>query len=565
MADLEVLLDPAREARTQECPAGRAGLLLKYLLLFLAVLSVIVYVMLACLRMDYPYELEWMEGGIVDHIRWILAGRSLYVEPSLEFIPNIYGPVYFYLGAGLCKIMGVGFFPLRLISFVSSLGCFWLIGRIVRRETGQWTWAIISVGLYAASFRATGAWMDIARVDSLFLLLALAAIYLLRFRTDTGSMVIAGILMTLSFLTKQAALFIALPLVLYTLLACRGWARVAFGVTFLGLVFATTRLCDAATGGWYSYYLLNLPGQHRFIPIIWAGFWSVDIGKNAPIALAMTFFAAILGRFIRSRREVGFYAMLLIGMVGSAYLSRIHEGGGENVLMPALAALAISFSLGAVTLLSAFDVSAGNGSAGNGPAIRRALLAAVYLAGIWQFVILAYLPGQQVPRNRDRRSGDAMIKTLARLNGDVLMMEHGFLQTLTGRNTFHVHASALWGIFQGTDTKLISRLRDDFRQAIVTGKYDAIVLDEMRDGKPEYLQEFGKKYDIPFRDFKGPSFLELFRPEIEQNYQCIGPMFPNDSVFWPVTGWAVRPGQIYVRKDKIVATNLPSASQPTAR
>ena len=132
---------------------GRAAWILRYILLAMAVLYIGVYVTVACLRMRYPYELEWMEGAAVDHVRWILSGRPLYVEPSLEFTPFIYTPLYFYLAAAVSKVLGVGFLPLRLVSFLASLGCLWLIGRFVQRETGSWTWGIVRRG---CSRRRTG-------------------------------------------------------------------------------------------------------------------------------------------------------------------------------------------------------------------------------------------------------------------------------------------------------------------------------------------------------------------------------------------------------------------------
>ena len=565
MADLGLLPDRTAEAQPQTGPAGWAAGALKCLLLFLSVVSVVTYIVVACLRMGYPYELEWIEGGMVDHIRWILSGRGLYVEPSLAFVPNYYGPLYLYLGAGLCKIMGVGFLPLRLISFVSSLGCFWMIASLVRRETGGWTWAIVSAGLFAASYRVTGAWMDIARIDSLFLFLALAAVCLVRFRRDTPGLIAAGLLMGLSFLTKQSALCIAAPLVVYALLANKGWSRLAFAATFVGLVAVTTVLFDACTDGWYSRYIFGLPNQHRYIKMVWVTFWWQDIGKNLAVAATMTIFAAALGARIRPRRDLLFYGMLLAGMIGTSWLSRLHEGGYDNVLMPAAAALAIGFALGASRLLSAFQAASAAGpvSAGDAPAIHRTLLGALCLAGIWQFILLAYVPGQQVPSKADRRAGDAMVKTLAKLDGDVLMPEHGFLHTLAGRNTFHAHAGALWAVVQGTDKELTDALLGGFRRAIQTRQYDVLVLDELRGGKPDFVRELAEKHGLRADQVKGPGFLELFRRDIEDNYQCIGSLFRRDDVFWPVTGVPIRPGQVYVRKDKAAGLSLPGF--PAAR
>ena len=86
--------------------------LLKYILLASAAYYVVVYLVIVCSRIAYPYELEWMEGGSVDHVRRILAGQPLYIRPSLSFTPFIYTPLYFYVSAAVAKCIGIGFTPL---------------------------------------------------------------------------------------------------------------------------------------------------------------------------------------------------------------------------------------------------------------------------------------------------------------------------------------------------------------------------------------------------------------------------------------------------------------------
>ena len=36
-------------------------------------------------RITYPFELEWMEGGSLEHLMRVLRGERLYLRPSLEF------------------------------------------------------------------------------------------------------------------------------------------------------------------------------------------------------------------------------------------------------------------------------------------------------------------------------------------------------------------------------------------------------------------------------------------------------------------------------------------------
>jgi hypothetical protein len=49
-----------------------------------------------------------VRGTSVDLVRRILSGQSIYVAPSIDFIPHLYAPLYFYVAAALSRILGVG-------------------------------------------------------------------------------------------------------------------------------------------------------------------------------------------------------------------------------------------------------------------------------------------------------------------------------------------------------------------------------------------------------------------------------------------------------------------------
>ena len=86
-------------------------------LLFTAVLS----------RFSYPYDLEWMEGGMLNHAARISDGAGIYVEPSVDFIPYLYTPLYPGLLAAFEPIFGISYQTGRAISILSIvaivIGC----------------------------------------------------------------------------------------------------------------------------------------------------------------------------------------------------------------------------------------------------------------------------------------------------------------------------------------------------------------------------------------------------------------------------------------------------------
>src|SRR5207302_2694739 len=135
-----------------------------------ALLPVGAYLWVALHRLGYPFELEWLEGGAVGIVQRAAAGHGLYVQPSLHYVPWPYPPMYFWTSAAVAHVTGVGFLALRLVSFTASLATFVVIYILVRSGTSDRVAGVCAVGLYAATFRLSGAWLDLGRVDSLFLL-----------------------------------------------------------------------------------------------------------------------------------------------------------------------------------------------------------------------------------------------------------------------------------------------------------------------------------------------------------------------------------------------------------
>lgn len=241
---------------------------------------ILVFLVLGFIRIQYPFELEWIEGAFLDQVRWIAAGNFPYRAPSLEFIPTSKTPLYFYLAAGFYRIFPSGFFGPRLLSYLSTLGIYFFLFKVVHEETGSRTAGILSAGIYAASFRFTGAWMDLAKTDSLALFLLIGAYWLgKRGEKSIWPQVVSGILFALAYFTKQIALPVILGVALASLIGSwgRSWpqwlaAALAGALVFLGL--------ELFSEGWFSFYTISTSIRHerslnfnnfweRFAPVMW--------------------------------------------------------------------------------------------------------------------------------------------------------------------------------------------------------------------------------------------------------------------------------------------------------
>jgi len=84
-------------------------------------LQVILLIVAMFGRIAYPYDLEWMEGGLLHHAARIADGSGIYVAPSVDFIPYLYTPLYPGLLAAISDITGISYVVGRTISVLSTL------------------------------------------------------------------------------------------------------------------------------------------------------------------------------------------------------------------------------------------------------------------------------------------------------------------------------------------------------------------------------------------------------------------------------------------------------------
>ncbi|MBN2346312.1 MAG: glycosyltransferase family 39 protein [Candidatus Aminicenantes bacterium] len=487
--------------------SGRSAKVLKAILAGAGVLYVAAYLLTALARIAYPYELEAMEGGMVDHVLQLLGGGTLYGPPSLGFVPYAYPPLYFYLAAALTRLLGAGFLPLRLISLAASLGVMVLVYSFVRRETRQRSWAFVAAALFAATYRLSDAWLDLARIDSLYLLLILLFAFLVRFHSGRGGFTAPALVLLLAFLTKQSAPMIALPLLAYAV-----FFEKRRGAWLLGLSAALTAgavwIMNLVHHGWYTYYIFDLTGQRwaqKVVPRRIAGFWTDDMLKPLGVALFL-FLAFLLFEWgSEGKKRFFFYAAFAAGMIGSAWFSRLEYGAYGNALLSAHAMLAIGFGLG----ISRFWGAAA------APAFRTFLFAAALV----QLALLAYNPLPLVPDAADRRAGDHLVRTLKALPGDVMVPGHGFLTHMAGKRRF-AHEVALKNLTRIDRGPVGAALEREVEQAIAGRRFAALVLDT-------------------------PNW---FRPVLERGYEFRRAVFPDRAHFWPVSGTRRRPNLIYLPK-----------------
>ena len=488
----------AEEGSGQRAAAGArlaaAGPRLAAAGLALAVIGV--YLTIALSRLTYPFTIEWLESNSLVEVHRILAGQQLYTAPSVGYVPDGYPPLYFAVSAAVARVLGPSYLPLRLVSLVSSLACFALLGRLVQRETGRAGAGIAAAGVLAATYFATGTWFDVGRVDSLFLALSVAGLYAARWMQRTRGAVTAGVLLAAAFLTKQNGL--AEGAAVLAALACgpRPRRRLAVPATLsYAIVLAVSTLVLGVTSrGWYLYYVFEQMGEQPLKDAAIVQFWTVSL---LPV-LGFAVCAAVLG----ARRTPLVLIAGCAALVVEGYAALVHGGGTSNDLLPSclavalLAGLAMGGTPGGLMADGADRLARGRiagwrtGQAGGWVAAAAGGLVIAQLAVLFS----GFRPDQVIPVTADRAVGARLTAGVRALGGTVAVPADPGLDLIAGRPAV-AHQGAVADVLRATDQAAITSFTRSAARAVAMQRFSAIIVELNTDlnGFPADLDRYYRR------------------------------------------------------------------------
>src|SRR5262245_7971222 len=77
--------------------AERVSDLLQGLLLVISAISIGAFLIAALFRLSYPFPLQVTEAPALREVERVLRGELIYVAPTLDYVPLVYGPLLTYL------------------------------------------------------------------------------------------------------------------------------------------------------------------------------------------------------------------------------------------------------------------------------------------------------------------------------------------------------------------------------------------------------------------------------------------------------------------------------------
>ena len=410
--------------------------------------------------LNYPFHLEWMEGQIIDVVQRVVDGKPLYTPPAIEYVPFIYTPLYYYVSAFAALFTGVDFFPARLVSFLSAIGIGAIMYAWLRKENVARLQSLVAAGLFFATYKLSGRWFDVARIDSFFLLLTLSGLFVFFHYHGRKTCILAGMLLAAAFFTKQAAVMMAVPVLLAWLLI--DWRKsVMTGGVMALLILAGCAVLYWQSDGWFYFYAFEIPAGHPWNELQLWRFWSHEILK--PLGVLCLLAIILTWRLCASdKKKACAYAALAIGLIGGSYVMRLHSYSYLNVLMPAHAALALLAGL-SLPYLAALH--------------KKWLMSAAYMALAVQLAVLAYHPLKLIPTQEDVRMGAEFLNEIAKVPGDIFMPELQFVQTRVGKKSyaFGMAAADLFRSELGKKNYIKNDLRFHLSTALRNQEFAAIM------------------------------------------------------------------------------------------
>jgi hypothetical protein len=387
-------------------------------------------------RVSFPLDLEWMEGGVLVHAQRVAQGQPLYVKPSLDFIPFLYTPFYYVVLAGLSKLLPLGYTLARTVSLVSFAGALALLLVGALREAAPARLprllalliGLAGAGGVTAGFEFSGAFFDLARSDSLLLLLEAGALAAAAWGEGWPSAAAAGVAMALAFLTKQTGPVVGVGIGLGLLVA--DWRRALVYGAVSGLLMGLGLLyLVKASDGWFWTYIFKLHQSHPFRfdtlhstpPVMWKHAWPAVLAL-----LGATGGLALAGRLRRQDAVLWGAALagIAAGVLGFATMWAWPNAFIPTVYFPLFAAAALT------ARLVAHAVEAQKAGAG-----------AVAVICVLNLAVQSAKQGQpnfkeHMPTAADRAAAGRFLQTVRALPGDGFIPFHPFYSVLAQKRPF---------------------------------------------------------------------------------------------------------------------------------
>jgi hypothetical protein len=476
---------------------GRAKSTLSSHLPFLPfiVLSTWIFVVLArvfLLRLSYPLDLEWMEGGILTHALRLGRGQPLYAEPSVDFVSFLYTPLYPAVLCVLSKIFGLSYMLGRAVSILAFSGALVFLVAAVRGIAQQYesdelpavatTAGLLGAAAVCLAFPFCGAFYDLVRCDSLWLFLVSAGLYSCSPGRSMPRIVLGALLLVLGFFTKQTAA----PFMVAAAASVALTSGIKPGLVFSAVAFGSTTTAilvgQYLTDGWLWIYIYRLHQSHgTLFERIWPETPSIlfDYGFMLLVPIAACLLFVALRRRL-SRRLFHWASMAATGLA-TAVVGSATPGAYDNAYIPAVyfgallsAACAVELPALAAGLRASTDGAVWSTGERHRPWLGSLRIFSLLGLGLLSaHAMIRWLdPSPHVPNQQDRAEARRFLAYLTEQGPEIFVPCHPFYSVLAGGRG-HLHIMGIndvyvWPRTITSDPDRDAAIKDRFRRSVMS-------------------------------------------------------------------------------------------------
>jgi hypothetical protein len=473
-----------------------ASLRSRYLLFLpFIVLSGWVFVVLArvfLLRLSYPLDLEWMEGGTLTHALRLARGQPLYAEPSVDFVSFLYTPLYPAVLCLLSKIFGLSYVLGRAVSILAFSGALVFLVAAVRGVAQQFeseelpavatTAGLLGAAAVCLAFPFCGAFYDLVRGDSLWLLFVSAGLYSCSPGRSTRRIVLGALLLVLAFFTKQTAA----PFMVAAAVAVALTSGIKRGLVFSAVAFGSTATAiligQYLTNGWLWIYIYRLHQSHETLfERIWPETPRVllDYGFVLLVPIAACLLVVAVRR--RLSRRLFYWACMAVTGVATAAVGSATQGAYDNAYIPAVyfgallsAACAVELPALAAGLGASTDGTVWSMGGGHRPWLGSLRVFSLLGLGLLSsHAVIRWMdPSPLVPSQQDRAAARRLLAYLVEQGPDIFVPCHPFYNVLAG-GSGHLHVMGVNDVYSWPRTITADTARDEgikerFRESVTS-------------------------------------------------------------------------------------------------
>lgn len=395
-------------------------------------------------HINYPFNLNTTEGSMLVELKRALDFEPIYPAPTSDYTPWAYNPGYFLASIPFAWMLESSLFTLRFVSTIAVTGCFLLVFLVALEKTQSTWWAIITIGLFAAAYRATGSVLDSARPDSLLLFSALLGTYVLdRCRSCRGRTLGIIVLCAAFWIKQHGALFAVGGVIFITRQvglrrALPYW--VAAATLGPGLyVFAG----PAMFGSHFHYFTWEVPGGWTTFRLAALLRFFVHILCSYPLLAGFACYAIVYSLSQKQRLGVWYYQLVFAILTG--LVAVLDPASSNHTFLPMCTWIILTGCLGIYYTIRRW------------PSTERLRLHLGALA--LSFSLLLYNPLSVLVKEEAHEAYDDLIGFLRSMQGSVYAPHIGYTEGYELYPTAHLVALADIARGPGSDSQKLALVR----------------------------------------------------------------------------------------------------------